>query len=299
MEFLLHSGQIEPCAQLYLVSCHLLGIVADNTTAMDLRVEASKCIGQIGSVTFGELLNIDFTPCCASDWLVLTDSCRPLLMTFATTKVLEILVDHIKEQPQSESAQAALKAFQEVASTRQGSAAIGRMDVGNFKKFILMERPPHVHKFTPSPDFVTNAFMLSNRDNDMHQDSIMWCWSERLWEFGHGSYGDWIKRLVTSLIICCYESDNTKCGVRGGNHSIRAFARVSSLSSSIATYIFPMVILDLLLSDKHARTKNPHTIKTAKESWVGNPYSLAAQNVSRCVGWLSGSLQKCSDAEFS
>lgn len=124
MEFLLHSGQIEPCAQLYLVSCRLLGIVADNTTAMDLRVEASKCIGQIGSVAFGELLNIDFTPCCASDWLVLTDSCRPLLMTFTTTKVHEILVDHIKEQPQSESAQAALKAFQEVASTRQGSAAI-------------------------------------------------------------------------------------------------------------------------------------------------------------------------------
>ena len=223
----------------------MLGIVADNAIAKDLRIEASKCIDQIGSGAFGELLNIDFTPCPAIDWLKSNDSDKRSLMACMTSKVLESLVGHIKEDLQSESAQAALKACQEIASFQQDAGALCRMAIGNVKRFISTERRPRVDELTPSPDFVTNAFTLSNRDNNMHQDSIVWCWSERLWEGGHGSYGDWIKRLVSSLIICCYERDDTKCGIRGDNLSFRAFARVSSLSSSIATYLFPMVILDL------------------------------------------------------
>ena len=143
----------------------MLGIVADNAIAKDLRIEASKCIGQIGSGAFGELLNIDFTPCPAIDWLKSTDSDKRSLMACMTSKVLESLVGHIKEDPQSESAQAALKACQEIALFQQDAGALCRMAIGYVKRFISTERRPRVDELTPSPDFVTNAFTLSISQN--------------------------------------------------------------------------------------------------------------------------------------
>ena len=213
-----------------------------------------------------------------------------------TSKVLEILVDRMKAGSPL-SALAALEACREVASTQQGVDAINCISSGNCKTFMKTLQPPLLKKkpslLTPSDIFVDNTIRLSNGDRDMNRDSSDWCWSAMLWEVGSDSYEDWIKRLVSSIIICCYRikrSSNEDC-VRGRSLSFRAFARVSAMSSFIATYLFPRIILDLLLSDTVAAQIEPPSIMAVEQSWVGNPQSLAAQKVSLAVGWLVGSLK--------
>jgi ataxia telangiectasia mutated family protein len=297
-------GRIDACTEMYRISRGLLEIVADNAIALELRVEASKCIGHVGSGAFGELLDVECSADPPSDWLKLIVADRASLMTFMTSKVLEILVDHMKTEPPL-SALAALEACREIASTQEGVDAINCISAGNCKAFMKTLRPSLLKKkpsmLTPSDVFVDNAIRLSNTTNEMNQDSSEWCWSERLWEPGHGTYEDWIKRLVSSIIICCYRikrAPHEVC-IRGRTLSFRAFARVSALSSSIATYLFPRVILDLLLSDTVAAKNEPQNFKTVEQSWIGNPQSLAAQQVSHAVGSLVGCLEKWPDAEFS
>lgn len=84
---------LEPCTALFLLSRRFLEIVADSANPSNLHLQASRCLGQIGSGAFREFLNMDCTlHQHASDWLTLTNFETDSLMTFTTFKVLEILL---------------------------------------------------------------------------------------------------------------------------------------------------------------------------------------------------------------
>ena len=294
------TTRIAPTVEIYHLTCHLLDIVADKAVSLELRIEASKCIGYIGPGCVGEVAELDLDGITdhESDWLKKVGTGGAPLMTFAISKVLEILVEHMKSEPPL-SALASLEACKEIASTQEGVNAVNHMTAGNSKAFMATLHRPVLKKkpnlLTPSDVFVDNAIRISNDDGDSNN----WCWNVELWEVTDISYEDWIKRLVSSIIICCYKirrTPNEVC-IRGGSLSFRAFARISAMSSSIAAYLLPRIILDLLLSDAVPAGTEPESYKTVEQSWIGHPQSLATQRVSHSVASLARSLEKCGDTD--
>ena len=247
---------MEASMEMYCLCRHLLDIATDDAIELELRIEASRCIGYLGQRLVGEVavLGSDGTAGSEEDWLKNAGTDKNILMTFTLSKVLEILVDHIKSEPPL-SALASLEVCKELASTHEGVDAIHRMTVGNSKDFVASLRPPLLKKkpnlLTPSGAFVDNAIRVSRKGNEENRDSNSWCWSPELWNVSGLSFEAWIKRLVSSIIICCYriKRDPNEVCIRGLSLSFRAFARISAISSSIATYLFPRLILDLCLSD--------------------------------------------------
>lgn len=292
---------VKPTNEQYRFVRILLDIIASKTNNPVLRVEASKCIGCIGPAFVEALAKHDGMHLREDDWLV-RGAATDDLKTFMVSTTLELLLGHAKsEEPLR--ALASLEACKAIASTKPGAEAINQMQEGTSKAFLKMftgskQKPRFI---TPSIPFV-ERIRSSNRKGDGETDSDNWCWAPKLWSVSNVSFDNWIKRLVSSIIICCYGKKRNDAAnvVRGGTFSFRALARIAAMSPSVAAHLLPYIILDLLLTDdspKSTTAMDSTSFVTAKESWIGNPRSLANQKVSSSFKMLNESLEESTDNE--
>jgi serine-protein kinase ATM len=290
--------------EIYRISRVLLEVASGEDIDAELRTEASKCIGCLAQLISHDLLNMDSDPISPPDSLntVATDSSS--LSFFCISQVLEFITEQVKiETPLI--VLACVEACKEIASTTEGNNAIKFMQKESSRLLIESFRPDELVKWpnllTPSDLFVESTIKLTSLNEEEIRRSNDWCWNSELWKPLKLSYDEWIKRIVSSMIICCYRKklvhDNAR--VIGQSLSLRALARISALSSAISTFLFPRIILDLLLSDDTPQDLDRVKVDTDEQSWIGDPRSATNKQISKSFTSLIEILTENHDTEFS
>jgi hypothetical protein len=74
-----------------------------------------------------------------------------------------------------------------------------------------------------------------------------WCWNENIWKC-NSSYEEWIKDLVCSILICCYDTPSYhNKPVRESSIFFSLCTGICAREHTFAEFIFPAIIYDLLL----------------------------------------------------
>jgi hypothetical protein len=124
------------------------------------------------------------------------------------------------------------------------------------------------------------------------EKSREWCWDDFFWLRGPRtvSFESWICRLVSSLLVCCY--DIPAKFISNGNTS-NFFAlcqRMSYLDPTTAQAMFPAIVLDLLLRDGFD-CANGFLDSVLVDTWIGRCDSQINIHFSRCFSLV---LRQCS-----
>ncbi len=117
-------------------------------------------------------------------------------------------------------------------------------------------------------------------------NSDTWCWHDRLWrctDVKASSCELWIKRIVVSIISCCF-GKGSKIGSGGDQDFFRICQGLCAKEAGFAASVFPALIfylLDSIASDESGgesvgRSKSPSRIA------IGTPTSDMNQIISRC-----------------
>jgi ataxia telangiectasia mutated family protein len=292
-----------PTVEDYAIVRYLLNIASDRSKPNKLRVEASKCIGAFGSSYIASLSMIDGAAW-PENWLAEIEPKRDSLHLVCISRSLRFLLEHVRlDQPPLTLA--VLTACKEVARTQEGVDALSLMKESREKTFMasLLQAGLKPRKkptlLAPPSSYMGDIMELAKERNESEMTSANWCWSTKLWDVTDTSFEEWMKRIVCSLIICCYSGKTVPGEVRGSRSSFRAFAKVSALSSSISSHIFPWLVIDLLFSDQHPTAQNNELVDQTfvKEAWIGNPQSLANKRISQCFNIVIKSLKNCVEGD--
>jgi len=261
-----------PCGSALYKSIHLLFDLISENVPNELKLVASRCIGELSSFDLSSLRAREAVSLQSieEDRLAtneLSDANKPLLQI--ESNAIELLARFLKSSDSS-TAIVAKDTIKAVLRTRDGVKCWRRMKEGKLKrqlgplgasnKKISRGRIP-----TPTKHFLNALASKCGISRKGIGTDRTWCWGKEVWKCIEGetvSYDIWLSDLVCSLILCCYNRDGNNLSTsngasasqpKGTNEIFACCAAMCAAEAEFAEKLFPGIILDLLLSDSNEK----------------------------------------------
>lgn len=279
---ILRSNHKEICKKLEEVSSHpllhrlitQLAAYCQTSFPEDVRLSASRCLGELGSIDWTALTPYHVTSIEVSREATDTDEDMdddPLIPT--KIRALKLLCRYLCSDD-AEKAIVAMKTIKAILSTEEGLKCLKRM---NDERVGRLLEPFRSEKRVPCPtmreNFMNSLLSIVSIDRHNTKKDTSWCWSDYIWTHpanSKASFESWIRNLVCSIIHCCYveSSNGPDYTISGHDDFFVMCAAMSSLEHDFASTIFPGLVFDLLQEDKYAVQKetNKNSGRNVKKS---------------------------------
>ena len=266
----------------------LMDIIRDPVNPEQIRIEASRCVGEIGLSATKKVSGMHVHSSKEGDWIFGEVDSSSLMKKFQC-KCLERLVDYIRSG-RVMTALAALEAAREVLSTREGAASVDLLPEGtkNILRPLVKVRKKRPKMLLPPGRHLDGLIRKTDLDIDDAKKRRDWCWHSSLWlgtEDSFVTYEDWVRNVVCALLVCGYSKgqENEHEAVQGSWHFLRALTKLCSMESDFAAFVFPGIVVDMLLTGTSAPPS-----PSRNKSWIGTPNSTANTTISQCFSSLLG-----------
>eukprot|EP00978_Attheya_sp_CCMP212_P021525 scaffold62915_cov55-Attheya_sp.AAC.3 len=269
----------------------LYGLCGSNAPR-SIRLAASGCLGEMVNINFLYMLQPN-----SSNNGSLGTSVAEVLDPIMKSKIaaLKLLSSYIRS-PRIRISLVAMETAKAILSTREGTDILNTVKDKSIREtltpFIGLKDITKKNSLTVSNCFRARIISSNGIDPKVAMHDRMWCWSKKLWqcveERESSHYEKWVKRLVCSLICCCYSeekigSENTASSyVRGSGTFFAICHKMCFVDHEFGAAIFPGIIFDILEStERPSSSKKCDSIRDAvlQETAIGTPDALS----NRCI----------------
>jgi hypothetical protein len=247
------------------------------------RIAASRCLAAIGIM---DDMDEDYTimPTKQVDRLshAIEQDC---LVTFTQACILEAVAASVKVSD-SRIALIALDTLKLLMSTVTGQRCAELLSDTPSKEnlFFLVSGTKSVN----SSDVLLNDREITDlrrmTKESYTENSKEWCWDVSFWihNTSFTTFEQWISRLVAALLVCCYESKVQHEVLGHEDNFYSACQRLSILNPTVASTIFPSIVMNLLLRDV-TDVENNKIDDVLVDTWFGSCNGNTNRKLSRCI----------------
>lgn len=268
------SGRLSLPADMTECLIRELAFVCGAPCPNDLRLAASRCIGELDLVVAKELS-------------AASNSGRPpegnaLGVRSIQTQCIQVLGEYLYTA-KSDVAIASCTTLIALLACREGGECWDLLD--NETKLLLRplydskKRQPRDKKLPVSKAKLKAIKARAGVGTDSAEIDLSWCWAKDLWT-NHSNFESWICSLVPALIECCYGDPGDKSkDKKGKGDFFRISQNISAFAPGFARSIFPAIVLDLLQRHEDA-VNSPSNSSSGYspvflDTWLAGPTDLA------------------------